>query len=619
MKTKMTFIILSLLFYQIQILSCCKDKNNIETPDDNIETPDDSSQATQVSSTSTAANYIESRMNDDNDKLYVYRNFGDGRNSFTQKAWMGNIPPSSMNEQAAGFAETGIAAEFNVVPAAWGGYMILCGILKAGESSPENNFGDVDAGFNLTGATKLIFHARGDAGGEVIEFILAGLEGKYPDSAPRISRKVTLTKEWQQYEIDLSNKNLSRIACGFGWVANYQDNSDKSKIKFYMDEIYYKFGTNRKPPVLLKSYDDRPQGSDDAIINAVAYLYDNAVAAMALSYAGKHEHARQIADAIVFAANSDRYYSDNRLRNAYMNGDIQSFPGWMSGKNQPFARLFNFCSPQTSLWVEDVFSNSSATGNMAWAIMALCEVYHNSKQEKYLTAAKQIGDFILTLKGRSDGFTGGYEGAEGHETRQTYLSTEHNIDLIAAYSMLYKLTGAGKYQAAAADAKRFVLSMYDSQKKCFYTGTAGDGVTINREVLPLDCNTWALLALKDDFDEAKEVLNFVEQNMCVSNSGYDFNSDRDGIWYEGTAQVALAYLHTGNGKKYDEIITYLNASDQQNGSIYAANKDNITTGFTVSGTTSAWLYSRRVHLGATAWLAFAQLGKNPFDTEKFKK
>jgi hypothetical protein len=409
------------------------------------------------------------------------------------------------------------------------------------------------------------------------------------------------------------------MACGFGLVTNNINNPGKQKIRFYMDEIYYQFGADRKTPVFLKSYADKPQGSDAATINSIAYLYDNAAAAIVLSYAGKHEHALQIADAIVYAVDNDRYYSDGRLHNAYLNGNVQSFPGWMSGKNKPFARMFGFYDTRHSVWNEDVFANSSATGNMAWAVMALCEVYYNSKQQKYLRAAQKIGDFILTLKVAENGFTGGYEGWEGAETKQTYLSTEHNIDLIAAYSMLFGLTGNKTYQEAALIAKNFVLSMYDSQKKCFYTGTGSDGTTINSSVLPLDCNTWALLALKDEFKEAKEVMDFIEQNMLVNNTkGYDFNNDRDGVWYEGTAQVALAYLHAANSAdKYNEIITYLNNSALPDGSICSANIDNITTCFTVCGTTIIWKYVRSVHLVATAWLGFAQLGKNPFYVEKF--
>jgi hypothetical protein len=47
-----------------------------------------------------------------------------------------------------------------------------------------------------------------------------------------------------------------------------------------------------------------------------------------------------------------------------------------------------------------------------------------------------MGDFILTLGDERDGFTAGYEGREGRQTKATYKSTEHNIDLVSAFAWL---------------------------------------------------------------------------------------------------------------------------------------------------------------------------------------
>ena len=217
----------------------------------------------------------------------------------------------------------------------------------------------------------------------------------------------------------------------------------------------------------------------------------------------------------------------------------------------------------------------------------------------------------MTLRAQT-GFTAGYEGWEGAQTKAAYKSTEHNIDLIAAFGRLSKLTGKPEYAAAANHAKSFVLSMYDAKKSCFYTGTTDDGVTISKEVVPLDCQTWAILALGDEFKNAAATLRFVEETMAVG-SGYDFSSgDKDGVWFEGTSQMALAYLFSGNEAKYLEILNYLNENRRPNGSITAADRDGVSTGFMVAGTDIPWNYGARAHVGASAWLAFAQMGKNPF-------
>jgi hypothetical protein len=104
---------------------------------------------------------------------------------------------------------------------------------------PANNWGDVKGGFNLTGAQKLVFWAKGEKGGEVVVFKMGGvgMGHPYPDSDAAASEPITLTTTWQEYSIDLRNKDLSRITGGFAWVGNVKDN--RSNVTFYLDNIYY--------------------------------------------------------------------------------------------------------------------------------------------------------------------------------------------------------------------------------------------------------------------------------------------------------------------------------------------------------------------------------------------
>lgn len=104
--------------------------------------------------------------------------------------------------------------------------------------SPANNWGDKKGGFDLTGAKKLTFWARGEKGGErVEEFKLGGITGLYPDSDIAGIGPVMLTQEWKQYEIDLSGKDLSYISGGFCWATNIDVNTDGAV--FYLDDIKY--------------------------------------------------------------------------------------------------------------------------------------------------------------------------------------------------------------------------------------------------------------------------------------------------------------------------------------------------------------------------------------------
>ena len=104
--------------------------------------------------------------------------------------------------------------------------------------NPANNWGNRKGGFDLTGATRLTFWAKGENGGERIEeFKLGGISGDYPDSDSAIMGPVILTKEWKEYSIDLRGKDLSYVSGGFAWSTNVDVNPED--CTFYLDDIRY--------------------------------------------------------------------------------------------------------------------------------------------------------------------------------------------------------------------------------------------------------------------------------------------------------------------------------------------------------------------------------------------
>ena len=104
--------------------------------------------------------------------------------------------------------------------------------------NPPNNWGGAKGGFDITGAAKLTFWARGEAGGEKIEeFRVGGISGDNPDSDVASIGPLVLTQEWKMYEIDLSGKDLTSISGGFMWSANTEGNPQGFTI--YFDDIRY--------------------------------------------------------------------------------------------------------------------------------------------------------------------------------------------------------------------------------------------------------------------------------------------------------------------------------------------------------------------------------------------
>jgi hypothetical protein len=102
---------------------------------------------------------------------------------------------------------------------------------------PPGDWGDRDGGWNLTGAKKLVFWARGEKGDEVVNFKFGvlGREKTFFDSATGGLEGIKLTKEWQEYTIDLTNQNLARIKSGFGWSLAGQGHP----VTFYLDDIRF--------------------------------------------------------------------------------------------------------------------------------------------------------------------------------------------------------------------------------------------------------------------------------------------------------------------------------------------------------------------------------------------
>ena len=103
---------------------------------------------------------------------------------------------------------------------------------------PANNFGNKKGGYNLTGYKILKFKVRGEKGNEFIDqFFIGGIPASIMegDSDNAYIERIVLTKEWQEFSIDLSKLDLSHIIGGFGFSANIDVNPNG--IIFYLKEI----------------------------------------------------------------------------------------------------------------------------------------------------------------------------------------------------------------------------------------------------------------------------------------------------------------------------------------------------------------------------------------------
>jgi len=138
-----------------------------------------------------------------------------------------------------------------------------------------------------------------------------------------------------------------------------------------------------------------------------------------------------------------------------------------------------------------------------------------------------------------------------------------------------------------------------------------DGVDVRD--LPLDAQAWSVLSLPNALAAHPSILGCAQANQLTAAdgfSGFDFNEDRDGVWFEGTGHMATAYAWANqlpSAEFYRQELNRAQATPPfgDGFGIAAASHDAMSTGF-------GFKLFRRLHTGATAWQVFAQLGSNPY-------
>lgn len=165
----------------------------------------------------------------------VYMDRGSRQNHYAPSGWMGDFGDIKFTQNHKDSAYSGKSC-IRIIYSAQGKQ----GANWAGMywQWPPNNWGEKSGGYDLSGAKKISFWARGDKGGEQItEFKIGGLTGTYSDSDSNSIGPIELTADWAQYEIDLSDLDLSYISGGFAWVTNAMANPEG--CTFYLDDITY--------------------------------------------------------------------------------------------------------------------------------------------------------------------------------------------------------------------------------------------------------------------------------------------------------------------------------------------------------------------------------------------
>lgn len=361
-------------------------------------------------------------------------------------------------------------------------------------------------------------------------------------------------------------------------------------------------------PMLLPSYPGvrgpHPPRKLRALRGA-AYVYDNAVAGIALVACGAPAQALRIAAALREAPDGDPSFHDGRLRNAYRAGVVHD------GK----VELPGYWDAAGGYWKQDAYQVSTATGNAAWAALLFLTVYEQGRDTRYLDAAVRQLRWIDTHV-RDERVPAGYEGGlfgfDDRQQPQRWKSTEHNLDIHAAarWALRYRKDPALQRETRIAGA--FVQSMWDASTHRFLIGTRDDGTTPARKHSALDAQVWPLLAFRPPPHAWNRVWTWIDAHHR-HGAGYGYRRDPKGVWTEGTAQAATAMRATDRTVP-NALWALLRAQRDSDGLLYATPQRRIGTDLAIGPTSTHadFYYYHQPHLGATAWAALAARGWNPF-------
>jgi len=160
----------------------------------------------------------------------IYDEQGSRGNHYCPSGWMGNTRGVKSDEGCTNNPHAGktcLRVEY-AEAADWAGIVW---------QDPANDWGDQAGGWNLTGAKTLKVWARGEKGGEIVSFKFGvlGADKKFSDSAAGENSDIPLTREWQEYVIDVTGKDMSCIKTGFVWTVAGQG----APMVFYLDAVRF--------------------------------------------------------------------------------------------------------------------------------------------------------------------------------------------------------------------------------------------------------------------------------------------------------------------------------------------------------------------------------------------
>lgn len=164
--------------------------------------------------------------------FYVYQDATSRINNFVVTGWAGDFRRLKIDSRwKESESEDNTCIRLTYIPSYddRAGYAAV-----AFQQNPENHWGSLRGGYDLSRAKKLFLFARGERGGEQVEL---GLRKKGRNEISRTAGMIELTKDWKLYEIDMAGMTFEEVAGGLYVILHAKNKIYSSTV--YLDEIYY--------------------------------------------------------------------------------------------------------------------------------------------------------------------------------------------------------------------------------------------------------------------------------------------------------------------------------------------------------------------------------------------
>ncbi len=334
-----------------------------------------------------------------------------------------------------------------------------------------------------------------------------------------------------------------------------------------------------------------------------AFLYDQAVGAIAWLMSGEIERARRLLD----------YLSSYQNLNVPVSGAADGSFG------------FSFNTVGCPVYApdnRDSFYDLDylRSGAISWAGYAFVMYQRMTGDARYLVTARRTADYLLTqqVTDPSDPRFGLLRGGHGNYNTTDWsftpgqiewISTEHNVDAFFFLRDLGAWTGDTRYSQAAQQIRDGLLSqLWQEEKGRFERGLDPSGQPDGVDAL--DAASWGamfLLAIGEK-EKAQRSLDFATNTYFNSADGLwgykpyagiadDFDWDNiDVVWSEGSLGVAIAYLKFGDSANQNQArniiaeMAKLQNRDPGGGLLYAVHTGDELTDF-----------PRAPSVGGTGW------------------